>query len=711
MAPPSNDTFPRQNARTQRFTLGRPRTCTVSPDDDPDGGTVLFVRAASGADRVGRLWRWTATAGEVELVDPVALLAGEDEQLSDAERARRERAREAASGIVTYSVDANVKHAVFALSGRLFLTEVATGETVELLDEQHAAVVDPHIDPTGRRVAFASEARLRVLDLASGDVRTVSPDEAGDTADTVSWGTADFVSAEELDRFRGFWWSPDGEVLLAQRTDDSPVPTWYVSSPADPSAQPMALRYPAAGQPNPNVSLWVLPLDQAPIPVQLPDGAEYIATVEWTDRGDPIVSALDRPQQEITWLSVDATDGSTTTLRTVAHAQWVDVITGSGVWDRQGHLLTVEVVDDSYSLCLDGDPLTPAGLHVRAVLDVSADDILVLAASEAGNQEVWTVAVGLCERVSPANGWHAAARGGSTTVMVSSNLERPLPVATVNTPRGSYEINSAAATPMIEPRVTLLPTQSSKPRVAVLLPSGHTPGAGALPVLLDPYGGPHHASVAHHQGAFREAQWFADQGFAVVVIDGRGTPGSPSWERAVRHDFAGPVLEDQIVGLHAAAHAFTDLDLSRVAIRGWSFGGYLSALAVIDRPDVFHAAIAGAPVTDWRLYDTGYTERYLGVPADDVPTSLLPYERSSLLERAASLTRPLQIIHGLADDNVFIAHALRLSQVLTENGRPHEVLPLSGITHMATQEDVAENLLLLQVDFLRRALGLASSPR
>ena len=223
---------------------------------------------------------------------------------------------------------------------------------------------------------------------------------------------------------------------------------------------------------------------------------------------------------------------------------------------------------------------------------------------------------------------------------------------------------------------------------------------------MDPYGGPHHARIAAHQAPFRESQWFADQGFAVVVVDGRGTPGSPTWERAVRGDFASPVLEDQVTGLHAAAHAFTDLDLGAVAIRGWSFGGYLSALAVIDRPDVFHAGIAGAPVTDWTLYDTGYTERYLGVPDDADPTSAEPYTRNSLLERASTLSRPLQIIHGLADDNVFVAHALKLSRVLLENGRPHEVLPLSGITHMATQEEVAENLLLLQVDFLRRALSL-----
>jgi dipeptidyl-peptidase-4 len=140
--------------------------------------------------------------------------------------------------------------------------------------------------------------------------------------------------------------------------------------------------------------------------------------------------------------------------------------------------------------------------------------------------------------------------------------------------------------------------------------------------------------------------------------------------------------------------------MERVAIRGWSFGGYLAALAVLRRPDVFHAAVAGAPVTEWRLYDTHYTERYLGHPQQDGDV----YDACSLLRDAAGLSRPLLIIHGLADDNVVAAHTLRLSSALLAAGRPHAVLPLPGVTHMTPQEDVAENLLLLQVDFLRRAL-------
>jgi len=175
----------------------------------------------------------------------------------------------------------------------------------------------------------------------------------------------------------------------------------------------------------------------------------------------------------------------------------------------------------------------------------------------------------------------------------------------------------------------------------------------------------------------------------------------------VAGDLSVCALEDQADALAAVAdlcatEQLADLDLTKVAIRGWSFGGFLSALAVLRRPDVFHAGIAGAPVTEWRLYDTHYTERYLGDPN----THPEVYDRSSLLADAAKLTRPLMIIHGLADDNVAVAHTLRLSSALLEAGRQHSVLPLTGVTHMATQDEVAENLLLLQVDFLRKALGI-----
>jgi dipeptidyl-peptidase-4 len=208
--------------------------------------------------------------------------------------------------------------------------------------------------------------------------------------------------------------------------------------------------------------------------------------------------------------------------------------------------------------------------------------------------------------------------------------------------------------------------------------------------------------VVRTPAAFLTSQWFADQGFAVLVVDGRGTPGRGSaWERAVFRDFT-VALVDQVEALHAAADRFGFLDLSRVAIRGWSFGGYLAAMAALRRPDVFHAAVAGAPVTEWRLYDTYYTERYLGHP-DAEPEA---YRRNSILQDAAGLERPLMLIHGLADDNVVAAHTLQLSAALFEAGRRHELTLLPNVTHLARSEAATENLLRLQLDFLRRALRL-----
>jgi dipeptidyl-peptidase-4 len=225
-------------------------------------------------------------------------------------------------------------------------------------------------------------------------------------------------------------------------------------------------------------------------------------------------------------------------------------------------------------------------------------------------------------------------------------------------------------------------------------------------VLVDPYGGPHALRAVRSHLAHLTSQWFANQGFAVVVSDNRGTPGrGTDWERAVHFDLATAVLDDQVDAVEQAAAEYGCLDLERVAIRGWSFGGYLAALAVLLRPDRFHAAIAGAPVTEWRLYDTHYTERYLGHPDERADA----YDGSSLLPLAGGLSRPLLLIHGLADDNVMAVHTLQLSSALLAAGRPHEVLPLVGVTHMTPQEVVAENLLLHQLDFLRRAFREASA--
>jgi dipeptidyl-peptidase-4 len=400
-------------------------------------------------------------------------------------------------------------------------------------------------------------------------------------------------------------------------------------------------------------------------------------------------------------LEVDPSTGSTELRWADIDDRWVELVPGVPRLGPDGALISCADRDGARRLLVDGEPVTPPDLQVRAVESVDGPGIVFLAnpIDDATVLHVWRrTPDGELEALTDEPGVHAVAAGGGTVVVRTATLDEP--AAQWETLDG-VELASSAATPVVRARVDLSFVGERRIATAVLLPAEHD--GAPLPVLLDPYGGPHAGRVVRAHNAHVGAQWFADQGFAVVVADGRGTPGRGSeWERAVHLDLATTVLEDQVEALTRAAEEHEVLDLSRVAIRGWSFGGYLAALAVLRRPDVFHAAVAGAPVTEWRLYDTHYTERYLGDPAEQAGA----YDGSSLLPLAGELTRPLLLIHGLADDNVVAAHTLRLSAELLAAGRPHEVLPLAGVTHMTPQEVVAENLLLHQLDFLRRALHI-----
>ncbi|MFC0540334.1 S9 family peptidase [Kutzneria chonburiensis] len=683
--------FPRQQARTQRFSLGVPRAFTVAPD----GSRVLFLRSASGTDRRTGLWSLDVETGqEAPLFDPFS----DSEELSPEERARRERSRESAAGVVGYATDSALTVAAFALSGKVHVTDLAAGTTAELATP--GPVIDPRPDPTGRHVAYA---------VVAGELRVVGVDGTGDRAlaepdgDEVTWGVAEFIAAEEMDRFRGYWWAPDGERLLAARVDNSPVQRWHIADPANPGTVPAEIAYPAAGTDNADVSLAVLGLDGSRVDVQWDRAAfPYLATAHWSAGGAPLLLVQSRDQRTQRILTVDPDTGSTAVLHEESDPQWVDIMPGVPAWTRDGRLVRIAAVDGAWRLVVGDDVLTPVGLQVRSVTSVTNEDVLVRA-SEGDPTQIHTYRVRKdgVERLSVADGVHAVVRGGEVTVRLSTGLGFFGTVTEIF--RGSDRVGSVkslAATPSITPNVQMLELGERGLRGALLLPTGYADGP--LPVLLDPYGGPHAQRVVQTRNAFTASQWLADQGFAVLVVDGRGTPGrGPGWERAIHLDFAGATLDDQVDALHAAAAQFPFLDLSRVAIRGWSYGGYLSALAVLRRPDVFRAGIAGAPVTDWRLYDTHYTERYLGNPLERPEV----YDANSLIDDAPKLSQDLMIIHGLADDNVVAAHTLRLSSALLAAGRPHTVLPLSGVTHMTPQEQVAENLLLLQVDFLKRSLG------
>jgi dipeptidyl-peptidase 4 len=709
------DSFPRQAARTRNFSLGVPRSFQISPD----GLTVLFLRSQGGTDPLTCLWALDVATGRERLIADPARLPGAGAADDPVEQARRERVREQASGIVSFAVDRDFGITAFTVGGSVYVADLRAAEPEVRAVAVPGPAADPRPDPAGRLVAYVSAGALRVHDLSTGESRVLA-DSGG--ADGISFGLAEFIAAEEMGRTRGYWWAPDSSAILVQRTDETPVRHWYIADPANPASTPRAVRYPAAGTDNAVVTLWLAALDGTLTEVTWERVAfPYLVNASWqlAGSGQPFVVVLSRDQKEMRVLAVDRASGATSLVRADTDPHWVDIVAGVPASRSDGRLVWTASADGAKRLVVGtaeehaagvAELVTPESLNLDEVLATDGATVLFTAtAGDSASVSVWTAGPGGVHRVSPAEGVHGGTMAGGTLVLTSRTLESPAVAVAVRRDGAEVaRIGSLAAEPELR-RTTPQLTWSRGPgraRIAIVLPSWHRPGSSRLPVLCDPYGGPHGKRVTTAAGSYLTPQWLADQGFAVVIADGRGMAGrGPTSDRAVAGDLAGPVLDDQVDALQSAAAECGDLDLTRVAIRGWSFGGYLAALAVLRRPDVFHAAVAGAPPTDWRLYDTCYTERYLGHP----DTSPGNYERSSLLPEAALLTRPLLLVHGLADDNVVAAHTLRLSAALLAAGRPHSVLPLSGVTHMSgSREDVAENLLRLQVDFLRAALGITA---
>jgi dipeptidyl-peptidase-4 len=697
---PARDSFPRQHARTRRFTLGRPHGFQIADN----GSRIAFLRSKAGDDPITCLWLFDVASGEERLVCDPRDLDVRGGELPSEERAHRERTREMSGGIVEFAANPALERAAFALDGALFLCDLTARRTRRL--EVTGPVFDPRIDPSGHQVAFICRGALHLIQRDRPE-RVLASDDDPD----VTWGMAEFVAAEEMDRARGYWWAPDGTAIVAARVDVREVQPMHIANPADPARPPTVVHYPAAGTANADVSLAVISLEDGGGPVGLEwdrDAYPYLVRVGWP-AGHPITLLVQsRDQRSMLVLTADARTGATDVIHEARDPLWLDIVDGVPDWLADGRLVFTQDREDTRRLLFGEEPVTPPGLQVRAILDVD-QGALIAASEEPTEVHLWQIGpAGDVVRLTAEPGVHGGAAGGGIIVVTSATATDEVSATFVlREGQRVAQIPSMEERPLIRAHPRFHRLGGRELRSALFLPSPATGGAAEerLPVLVDPYGGPHAQRVVASRGAHLVSQWFADQGFAVLVADGRGTPGrGPAWEKAVRGDFATAPMEDQVEALIAAGQVEPRMDLTRVAIRGWSFGGYLAALAVLRRPDVFHAAIVGAPVTDWRLYDTHYTERYLGRPDEDPEA----YRRSSVLDDAARLERPLMLIHGLADDNVLVANSLRFSRALLEAGRPHEFLPLLGVTHMTPQEHVAENLLILQVQFLRRALAAPS---
>ena len=820
--------FPRMKARTLRFTLGAPRSARAVGD----GSRALFLRSDGAEDLVTSLWlsSFDKDGGhhEILLADPRNLLADADvEDVPAEERARRERSREGGEGIVSYSVDRSGDRVVFTLGGQLWLVRIAqdglsastrTLGRMEADGSRHyanQAILNPTISPDGSKVAYSTGSSMMMVLIgqeAGLDQEFPVLTLGADAGDEMTLGLAEFVAGEEMDRYQGFWWSPDSDALLVEHTDDSNEPVWYVSDPANPREAPKARRYPQALTENARVGLALVSLNQKGRPVRVGEvdwdhqAFEYLAVVRWQDGHQPLLLVQNRRQTEDRILGIeipareDGTDGAspdqvevsngdvpclppegasrvpTRELGAHSNNQWLDIVEGLPAYRPDGGLVDV-LIDtqcDTTRLQVSGKAFSPAGCQIRRVISVGPDNVLAIVSTDPRSFDLMGLGYdGSVHVLNRLPGLWTASRAGRGVVvechtMASSHgqikhcylgeddcLDRlgvdglglitddrrkasDGPVSTVDamkggTPDGISGAGTQAAAvgrDQVDPghlnslgaRSAVLADHSSQPGFipdvdfvrmgahglfgAIVHPSPASPYAGAehLPVLLKPYGGPGAQQVLFNQAYYWESQWWADQGFLVLTADGRGTPGrGPAWDRAIFEDMAQVTLDDQLEALQALPDFAPEADLDHVAMIGWSYGGFLSALSVLRAPDQVHAACAGAPPTDWTLYDTHYTERYLGLDPE-------VYRRNSIIDDAPLLRRPLMLIHGFADDNVSVANTLRLSGALMAAGREHTVLPLSGITHMTNDETVARNLLVLQRDFLYKALALDWRP-
>lgn len=678
------DTFPRQHARTQRLTLGEPRSFTVA------GGRILFTRSHGGSDPVNTLWVLDPVSGaERELLDPRTLPV-DGHELTDAEKRRRERAREGAGGIVTYSCDAAGSRVVTVVGGVMVVVDVEAG-TARVLPVE-SGVFDARLSPDGTHIAFVRGRDLCVCDLDGAETSL-----AHDGDPDISWGSAEFIAAEEMGRPRGYWWSPDSKTLAACRVDVSPVATWWIADPANPAHPPVAHRYPAAGTANALVSLHLVDVISGDkVPVDLGEGWEYLNSVSWTSSG-LIAQVQTRDQRVVHVHLIDPATGDAEVIFSDYDEHWVELVPGVPALDDLGRLVTCADRGGLRRILVNGAVMTPDTLQVRGVVSVGAGIIFTAndpAVPRRLRAHRLDTATGAITPLSPDEGVVSIIGGDSGHVVRHASLSTSRATFSWRVGDREGELVTHAEEPIVRPNVRFVEVGERKIPVAILTPRDGR--SDQLPVLFDPYGGPHAQRVVESTGAMTTSQWFADQGFVVVVADGAGTPGKGStWEREVWRDLAAPVLADQVEVAHALSSIEPRADMSRVAIRGWSFGGYLAALAVLCEPKVFHIAVAGAPVTDWALYDTHYTERYLGHVLDSAS-----YSDTSLIPHAPRLERRLLLIHGLADDNVVAAHTLQLSSALLAAGRAHDVLPLSGVTHMTPQEVVAENLLLHQLSVI-----------
>jgi len=698
----------------------------------PDGQLVAFLR--SREDNVDVQDLWAAPTGEGEpykLIDARALVPDAGE-LSEAEKARRERMRISARGVVEYSWDQQGRYILAPLEGDIFLANRADGK-VRRLTETPADEIDAKVSPKGSYVSYVRDQNLVVYDLASGKETPITDDGAG----LITWATAEFIAQEEMDRDTGYWWSPDERYIAMTRVDESPVdivPRFEITGGG---ATMVEQRYPRAGRPNAVVELYVRDLQGGGrVKVDLGSNTDiYLARVNWSGDGKTLyVQRQSRDQKTLDLLSVDPTTGASRVILSQKAQAWVDLnddfrvlSDGRFIWsnedsgwrhlylyDRNGRRLRAITRGDYPVKHLDGVNEQTGDVYFTASMRDGKELPIEQQMFRANlNRTVDPVAV------TPGGGWWTVSVNGPATAYVGNYSDPATPTQSAlyridGTRVRWIEENKLDASHPFAPYVSRLRT----PEFGTMQSHGQTlvwrmttppdfDPSKKYPVVMQVYGGPGTGAGVQKSWQPLTNQLLTEAGYIVFRVDNRGEGDrSQAFETSIYRRLGIPAVEDQA----QAAQWLKTLpyvDAGHIAVMGWSFGGFLSLLTLTDKDAGLASALAGAAPTEWSLYDTHYTERYMSTPQAN-PEG---YAATDVLPRLDDMTGRLLLLHGMADDNVIFGNATRVIDALQAKSVPFEMMLYPGQRHGVRGDPRQLQQWRTYLDFLDRTIGKRAEPK
>jgi dipeptidyl-peptidase-4 len=678
----------------------RPAPGTVVPggiEFSPDGKTVNYLKSESTSlDRV--LWRAGVGKGSTpRVIARPPGVGNTDANVSPEEALRRERMRVVDTGITSVVRASKADVAVIPLNSDLYLQR-GTGP-LERLTDTPAPEIDPKLNADGTKVAFVREKELFVLDLAT---RKETQLTQGATVG-ISHGLAEFMAEEEMDRHTGYWWSPDGQMIAYQETDERKIPLFSIVHDGAQKPTVETHRYPFPGEKNAEVRLGLIPANGGEtlwLDFDEPEREYYLARVKWESPRALLVQRLLRDQKLLRLFRVDARNGQTTLLLEEKSESWVNLNddlypiadTGQFIWasERSGfkHIELHDKDGDLVRTLTEGnwavDSIACLDTRRREVWFTSGKDNVLGSKLARVSLDGGEIAL-----VTPEQGTHkvVVADNGDAFVDTYSTVDKP-PVTTLRSRLNEVieTLDDAGRDPRLA-TLELAPPEflTFQSRDGVILHGAYyAPRSTALgtraPLIVMLYGGPHvqYVKDAWDLTADLRAQYFTQLGFAVWKMDNRGSARRGlAFESAIYRNMGAVEVRDQVDGVKFITGKKPEIDAARVGVNGRSYGGYMTLRCLTEAPEVFHAGVAEAPVTDWDGYDTCYTERYMGVPEKNTEG----YNRSSVLHAVNRLKGKLLIMHGLIDENVHFRHTARLVAALVAAGKPFEVLPMPEERH------------------------------